>query len=135
MLLCSMIKMKKAQISIEIIFVISLIIFMFILLMFVIFEKKIELNAIENIVADKEECNKLADIITLAFISKGNHTFMLNKNVVVSPNTRLITVSDTQYSCRIPFNRINNLSNGTFNLTEGRVNVNYRGSYVEVKNA
>jgi len=135
MLLCSRIKMKKSQVSIEFVFAIGLIIFIFLLIFYFTFERRIELRSTEKILADKEECNKLADMITMAYITQSNHTFKLEKDATISTISQSISVGETNYPCTFPINRTTNPEGEVFTLSIGDVNVNYNNGLVEVKNA
>lgn len=129
--------MKKAQASIEFMFAIGLIVFLFLLILYFTFERRAELRSTEKILADKEECNKLADMITMAYISQSNHTFELEEDATVSTKSQSISVGETGYPCTFPINRTSNPSGDVFTLSAGNVNVNYNPSnnLVEVKNA
>jgi len=128
-------KMKKAQVSIELVFAIGLIIFIFLLLFYFTFERRAELRSTEKILADKEECNKLANMMTMAYITQSNHTFQLEQDATVSTTSQSISVGDSNYPCTFPINMTTNPSGEVFELSAGNVNVNYIDGLVEVKNA
>jgi uncharacterized protein (UPF0333 family) len=127
--------MKKAQVSLEFMFAIGLIVLIFLLIFYFTFERRMEINKTEKILADKEECNKLADVITMAYITQSNHTFKLEKNATVSVTSQSITAGETEYPCTFPINRVTNPEGDVFSLSEGNVNANYANGLVEVKNA
>lgn len=127
--------MKKAQVSIEMLFAIGLMIFIFLLIFYFTFERRAELRTTEKILADKEECNKLTDMITMAYITQSNHTFELEKPAAISTASQTITVGETNYTCTLPINRTTNPEGDFFELSSGNVNVNYDNDLVEVENA
>lgn len=127
--------MKKAQVSIEFMFAIGLIVFIFLLIFYFTFERRMEINQTEKILADKEECNKLADMITMAYITQSNHTFELEKDATVSTTSQSISVGENNYPCTFPINRTTNPAGDVFELSAGSVNVDYIDGMVEVKNA
>lgn len=116
-------------------FAIGLIVFIFLIIFYFTFERRMEINQTEKILADKEECNKLADIITMAYITQSNHTFKLEKNVTVSITSQTVTAGENEYPCTFPINRVTNPAGDIFSLSEGNVNANYANGLVEVKNA
>lgn len=127
--------MRKAQASIEFMFAIGLIIFIFFFILYFTFERRIEIRDTEKILADKEECNKLADIITMVYITQSNHTFKLEKDATISTTSQSISVGETNYPCTFPINRTTNPGGNVFELSAGNVNVNYANGLVEVENA
>lgn len=127
--------MKKAQVSIEFMFAIGLIVFIFLLVFYFTFERRAEIRETEKILADKEECYKLADMITMAYITQSNYTFKLEKAARISTTSQAISVGETDYPCTLPINRTKNQAGDTFELSAGNVNVNYANGLVEVKNA
>lgn len=127
--------MKKAQVSLEFMFAIGLIVFIFLLIFYFTFERRAEISETEKILADKEECYKLADIITMAYITQSNYTFKLEKAARISTTSQAISVGETDYPCTLPINRTTNPAGETFELSSGNVNVNYANGLVEVKNA
>ena len=127
--------MKKAQTSIEFMFAIGLIIFIFLLIFYFTFERRIDIQDTEKILADKEECNKLSDMITMAYITQSSHTFKLEKDVTVSITSQSISAGESHYPCTFPINRITNPAGDVFDLSAGNVNVNYADGLVEVENA
>lgn len=127
--------MRKAQVSLEFIFAIGLIVFIFLLIFYFTFERRMEINQTEKILADKEECNKLVDIITMAYITQSNYTFKLEKNATISVTSQTVTSGENKYPCTFPINRVTNPEGDIFSLSEGDVNANYVNGLVEVKNA
>ncbi|MDP2909319.1 MAG: hypothetical protein Q8N77_05940 [Nanoarchaeota archaeon] len=127
--------MKKAQVSLEFMFAIGLIVFIFLLIFYFTFERRAEISETEKILADKEECYKLADMITMAYITQSNYTFKLEKAARISTTSQAISVGETDYPCTLPINRTKNQAGDTFELSSGNVNVNYANGLVEVKNA
>ncbi|MBL7100754.1 MAG: hypothetical protein ISS23_02245 [Nanoarchaeota archaeon] len=127
--------MRKAQTSIEFVFAIGLMIFIFLLIFYFTFERRVEIRDTEKILADKEECNKLVNMITMAYITQSNHTFELKKNATISTTSQAISVGESNYPCTFPINRTKNPEGELFDLTVGDVNVNYVDGFVEVQNA
>ncbi len=127
--------MKKAQVSIEFVFAIGLIFFIFLFVMFFAFEKRIDLKVSEDIVADKDECHKLAGIITMAFVTQSNHTFLLKENATVSSSAQAISVGESNFPCTFAVKRVRGATGSMFTLAKGLVNANYENSTVVVKNA
>lgn len=127
--------MKKAQTSVEFIFAIGVMIIIFLLILYFTFERKIELNETERILADKEECNKLANMITMTYLTKSNHTFELGKNATINTISQSISVGESNYPCTFPINNTSNPEGEVFDLSAGNVNINYIGGSVEVKDA
>lgn len=118
-------------------FAIGLIVFIFLLIFYFTFERRMEINQAEKILTDKEECNKLADMITMAYITQSNHTFELEEEATVSTTSQTISTGETEYPCTFPVNMTSNPDGDVFTLSAGNVNVNYdpSTSLVEVKNA
>jgi len=127
--------MKKAQVSVEFVFAIGMIIFIFLFILYFTFERTIELRDTEKILADKEECNKLADMITMAYITKSNHLIELEKDATVGIISQSITVGESDYPCTFPINQIKDPGDGTIELVAGDVDINYSSGEVEVQNA
>ncbi|MBU2638020.1 MAG: hypothetical protein KJ955_03540 [Nanoarchaeota archaeon] len=127
--------MKKAQVSMEFLFAIGLIFFIFLIVLFFTFERRAELQEAERIIADKDECHKLAGIISMAFVTKSNHTFMLKENATISASAQVISVGESNFPCTFPVKRVSGETENVFTLSKGLVNVNYANSTVAVKNA
>lgn len=123
--------MKKAQVSIEFMFAIGLIFFIFLLVFFFAFERRIDIQQTEKIIADKDECQKLANMITMAFVTQSNHTFSLGTNATVSASTQSISAGENNYPCTFPAR----VSGGLFTLSKGLVNAYYANSTVVIKDA
>ncbi|MFH1065378.1 MAG: hypothetical protein V1734_02625 [Nanoarchaeota archaeon] len=126
--------MKKAQASIEFMFAIGALIMLFLIVFYFVFERRVELNNAENILADKDECHKLAGIITMAFVSGANHTFEIETNASVDAFSKVISAGQTNYPCTF-LALVSNATGNLINLQKGNVNVNYANGEVEVKNA
>ena len=126
--------MKKAQASIEFIFAIGALILIFLILFYFVFERRMELNAAEGLLADKDECNKIAGAITMAFSSKSSQTFKINSNATVDALSRVVSAGESNYPCSFPA-IVSNASGNTIFLDKGNINVAYSNGKVQVQNA
>ena len=126
--------MKKAQASIEFMFAIGALILIFLIVFYFVFERRIELNNSEDILADKDECHKLAGMITMAFIAEANHTFEIKTNASVDAFSKVISAGESNFPCTF-LAMVSNATGNLISLNKGDVNVNYANGKVEVKNA
>lgn len=134
MLLCSGLKMTKGQASIEFIFAIGALILIFLILFYFVFERKVELNIAEGMLADKDDCNKIAGAITMAFSSKSSQTLSINTNATVNALSRVVSAGESNYPCSFPV-VVSNASGNVIYLNKGNINVAYFNGKVTVQNA
>ncbi len=130
--------MRKAQVSFEIMFAIGLIVFIFLILVYFVSERRIELYKLEETVNEKSECLKLSDAITSSFVVGTNTsiTIRLNYDAVINSDARIINVGIYEYPCTIPLNNVrSSLGGHTFNLSKGDINIENNDGDLVVKNA
>lgn len=126
--------MKKGQASIEFIFAIGALILIFLIMFYFVFERRMELNIAEDMLSDKDDCNKIAGAITMAFSSKSSHTFKINSNATVSALSRVVEAGESNYPCTFPA-VVSNASGNMIYLSKGNINVAYINGRVQVQNA
>ncbi len=122
--------MKKAQVSIEFIFVIGMLFFIFLLILAFVFDKNLDVNESKKIIETKSDCTKLADLIINAFLS-GNTTKIQSKlsyNATISSNSRVILVED-YVQCTLPINQVNATT-----LLKGDILIENKNNFIYVKN-
>lgn len=127
--------MKKAQISLEFVFAIGLILLIFLALLYFSFAKRAEVRLAEEILSDKEECNKLSNLLTMAFITESDRTFELGKNATISIKSQTVSAGGSDYPCTLPINRISNASGDVIELEPGTVSISFADGMLEVLNA
>jgi len=125
---------SKTQISLEFLFAIGVVLFIFIFLTIFTIEKRAEVSFAANYLEAKTDCSKLASLINAVYLTtNSNITFKLNNNATISSG--LIEVeknSQTVSFCTFTAP----LSNGsnTIKLTLGSVNLRNVNNTVVVKN-
>ena len=125
--------MKTAQASMEFLFAIGTIFFIFTFILAFTVAKKTEINQLEKIVITKNECIKLSNLIINAFIN-GNETSVESKLIFdssVYPDSRLIGIDNDFVTCTIPTNQISQVGS----LTRGDILIENKNNFIVVKNA
>ena len=133
MLLRSRVNMKKAQVSIEWMMAIGIIFMIFILIYGISIDKRRDIVKSENYIGLKNECYKLAEGITSAFLN-GNGT-SIYVEIVYDAETdsvnRLIGINGVEYvTCSIPFNQFT-----ATDLNAGTVKLYNQGGFISIANA
>ena len=118
--------MKKGQATIEFIFTTGMMVFIFIVILIVIFNRSIELNKISTETKQRDDCLRLANVITYSFLTGNNYTLRLKYPVYINPSQRALTINN-KTTCAIPLSAINS---GFFG---SKVTVEKQGEYINVK--
>ncbi len=118
--------MRKAQITTEFIFTIAIIVFAFIVILGITLNKSIELNKTSKELQQRDECMKVANILTYSFITGNNYTLKIKNQIVINPTTRTILVNN-KTSCAIPISAVNQVS-----LTN-KITIQKIGDYINAK--
>ncbi len=116
--------MKRAQGSFEILVAIALMTFIFLILVFLTFDRRNELFQIEDVVTEKSECMKISNMITALLVAglKTNITFELEKDVNVDGSSGVVTTAGKEYICKFPHTMVSSFDgNSSFDLSEGYV--------------
>ncbi|MEM4266591.1 MAG: hypothetical protein QW404_00865 [Candidatus Nanoarchaeia archaeon] len=116
--------MKRAQGSFEILVAIALMTFMFLILVFLTFDRRSDLFQIEDVVTEKSECMKVSNMITGLYVSgpKTNITFKLTKNVNVDGSSGVVETAGEGYICKFSHTMVGSPDgNSSFDLYEGYV--------------
>ncbi len=130
--------MRKAQVSFEIMFAIGLMMFIFLILIYFVSERRIELYKLEETVNEKSECLKISDTITSSFVAGTNTsiTIKLNYDAVINSDARVINVGTYSYPCTIPLNNARSSSGErTINLSKGYINIESSEGGLVIRNA
>ncbi len=104
--------MKKAQTSVEWLFSIGTVFFIFLFILGIAFDKKIEVIKTERFTNLRNECLKVVEVVMSSFLN-GDGTRIQSKvsyNVSIDPDNRLITIGEKDIAtCTLPISRINNV--------------------------
>ncbi len=122
--------MIKGQASIEFLFTIGIVFFIFVFMFGYSFSKYKDVRDTEEIIEAKSECYKLANIILNTFLG-GNTTKIgtsINYNASITPNNQLITINDF-VTCTIPINRTLKV-----NLNKGSIIIENKNNIISLEN-
>ena len=117
--------MKKAQISTEMIIAISIIVFIFIGLLAIVFDKRIEIRNTEKYIDERETCLKVANAITSVFINKVQISMTIYQSVNITKN--LVRVNEI--TCSFPIGEISN-----YNINKGKILLQNINNQVIIQN-
>lgn len=111
--------MKKAQVSVEYILIIGIILLTFVLVFFFHSVKNIELVKSEDFLEKRSECLKISDTIAEAYTNEGSSVNLsLRYNVLVNSDSNSLYVEDVY--CSLPIGAVyDNESNQEFNINKG----------------
>ena len=130
---------SKAQISIEFMFAIGIILFIFALLSIVTLERKGEVAFASNFHEAKADCSMLANMVDAVYISRdANVSVKLRNNATVIAGNRFIEVeknSQTIAFCTFTAAAVSNGSDSNFKLVRGNVSIRNANSSVTLRNA
>lgn len=130
-------KMKKAQISVEILFAIGFALFIFIILLAFTMERRYEVKKMEITLKEKEECYKLSNLISEVFTS-GVETGMmetLKYDVEINSGEGSISVGEGEFFCTFPISAVMSPTETTFTLNKGSITLNNTNGTVVIQNA
>ena len=75
--------MNKGQVSIEIMFAVGMMLFIFIFMLAYSFNKKIDVTRFDNVISAKGDCTKLSTVMTAAFLNGNNpHLDKIGDNLI-----------------------------------------------------
>ena len=128
--------MKKAQVSIEFLFVIGIILFLSTFVLHDIFNKRSQIEDTKDFLLKKDFCLEVSSFISGVY-AKGIGTTaslkvtgdQLNYPLIIQPNSRNIFVGNKRAAyCTIPINRVSNSTemNGVFNWFKFEFDVQHR---------
>ena len=103
--------MKKTQASVEVLFIIGVIILIFMMSLYIVNTKKQELTVGEAFVMEKGICNDMYERITSVAVQPNlNTTYYFSENITVTANSDVLVLENyVTYYCYLP----TNVSNGT----------------------
>lgn len=136
-------KTKKAQISIEFLFALGIVIFIFIILLAFIFDRNEDVRRIQAELDMRSDCYLLSNSIYNAYINslEGEQISLSIKTShdinVFSEGRVLEVIADNQrfLTCTIPINTTRNANNdATFTLTKGLISINGTNKFITLKN-
>lgn len=129
---------KKSQVSLEFLFALGIVLFVFILILAFNFQRKIDLRDLNDYVELKSDCFKLSNSITSAYISgEGfNLTTKIEYNASVFADDKIANFEsdDVSVQCSFPINHVTNTTKKNFNLKKGSINIQNVNNTVVVKN-
>ncbi|MBI2545681.1 hypothetical protein HYV81_00710 [Candidatus Woesearchaeota archaeon] len=130
---------SKAQVSIEFMFAIGVILFIFVLLSIVTLERKGEIAFASNLHEAQADCSMLANLIDAVYTSRdANVSVKLRNNATVIAGNRFIEVeknSQTIAFCTFTSTAVSNGSDSTFKLVRGNVSIRNENNSITLQNA
>lgn len=134
--------MKKSQISLEILFSIGFVIFIFIILLAFTMERRQDVRETEATLKEKAECYKLSNLISGVYTAgKGTGLIeTLEYDVDIDVEEGSIFVGEGEFFCNFPVSSVKNPNppegqeQDLFSLCEGSITLNHTGDYVAIKN-
>ena len=129
--------MKKSQVSIELLFAIGFVIFVFIILLAFTMERRYEVRKTEVTLKEKEECYKLSNFISGVYtLGTGAEVIInLKYDAEIDAEEGSIFVGEGRFFCTFPINSVTNSIGTNFNLSEGIVTLNNTDGTVVIQNA
>ncbi|MEK6934654.1 MAG: hypothetical protein AABW46_02140 [Nanoarchaeota archaeon] len=124
--------MKKAQIGLEAIFIIGIVLIIFFFILGYGFDKRNDIRNSERFILQQDECFKISNLIIGAFINGNGTEIRINLEYTANtlPNSRLININDkTDVTCTIPINAFSQT-----NLNSGNIRVYNQGDFVLIEN-
>lgn len=131
--------MKKSQISLELLFVIGFVIFVFIILLAFTMERRYEMGKLEITFKEKAECYKLSNLISGVYNSNSGTGLIetLKYDVEIDADEGSIFIGEGRYFCTFPISSVRHTDSGEakFDLTPGSITLNNTDGVVKIKNA
>ncbi|MDP2906810.1 MAG: hypothetical protein Q8O03_02620 [Nanoarchaeota archaeon] len=131
--------MKKAQISLEILFVIGFVIFVFIILLAFTMERRHEIGELEEAFKEKAECYKLSNLISGVYSSNSGTGLIetLKYEAEIDADEGSIFIGEGRYFCTFPISSVRHTDSGEkiFSLNKGSITLNNTDGVVKIKNA
>ncbi len=93
--------MNKAQTTIEFIFTAGMVMFILIVISVMVMQKSIELGKLNNDLKQRDDCFKIANLITYSFLTGADVNTKLKYPVDIYPDERRILVNKLS-SCSMP---------------------------------
>ena len=128
---------SKSQVSLEFLFAIGIVLFIFIFLSIFTIEKRAEVNFATNYLEARTDCNKLSAIIDSVYVNHGsNVTFKLKNNATLDSASGFIEVEkNSQTVAFCSFSAVvTNGTNSNFQIRLGNVNLKNSNNTVIVTN-
>jgi len=129
---------KKSQVSLEFLFAIGIVLFIFILILAFNFERKGQVRKLNDQTSLQSECFKLSSSITSAYIAgEGfNLTTEIKYNATVFADDRTATFenNDIHVYCSFPINSVTNSITKNFEIIKGDINIQNINQTVVIKN-
>lgn len=124
-------KLKKSQVSIEMLFAIGTILLLFTVVLIVVIDKRTELRNTKNFLELRDDCLKISNTINEIFIDGDgtNITIKIKNNASVQENFLSVTDGKNEVYCTFPINVSN------FTLAKGSVIFQNQNNIVVIKNA
>jgi hypothetical protein len=128
---------KKGQVSIEALMAIAILLILFIGIYAIYFTKSQELNLAQKEIKEKEDCTKIANLLTNTFIL-GENTIFITKtanNLTIEPQNKKI-YSENSF-CTLVTNQVYNddsFLNQTFTIEKGNIRIENKERRVIVAN-
>ena len=129
--------MKKAQISVELLFTVGFVVFIFIILLIFTMERKYDVGKMEITLDEKAECYRLSNLISGVYTSGSGTgiTAKLKYDTEINGDEGNIFVGEGRFFCTIPINSITDSVASNFNLNKGIITINNTDATVVIKNA
>jgi len=129
---------KKSQASLEFLFAIGIVLFIFILILAFNLERKNEVRKLNDKIALQSECFKLSSSITSAYIAgEGfNLTTKIKYNATVFADDRIASFEyeGIHVYCSFPINSVTNSTTKNFEIIKGDINIQNINQTVVIKN-
>lgn len=132
--------MKKAQISLELLFIIGFAIFVFIILLAFTMERRYEIGELEITFQEKAECYKLSNLISGVYNSNSGTGMIetLKYDAEIDADEGSIFIGEGRYFCTFLISSVRHTDypeETSFNLDKGSITLNNTGGVVEIENA
>ena len=123
--------MKKAQASTEFIFVVGFLALIFLILVSVVLERRIDVLRTERFIEGKTECIKLSNMITKAFTNEGiviQEKIRFNASII--PEAKIISIKNREeIFCTTLITNVSQIE-----LAAGSIKIENKNGFIEVKN-
>lgn len=121
--------MKKAQISSEFLFTAGIIVFIFLIILGFSIERRLEIGKTESELNKRNECFKISNLITSAFINGEGSSIntKINHDVSIISQSKIICVED--FCCSLTTSAVSNDE-----LSKGLLIIENNDNKVKVKN-
>ena len=122
---------RKAQVSLEMMIAIAIVMFLFIIVASFIGEKRKEIGTARLMLDQRNPCNMLSNAITQTFVNGEGTKLILqyDSTVVVQGEYQNMYILNEEngemYFCTIPIMGVTNYTDSLFNLTRGRIMLEY----------